>query len=106
MAVVVVNRIRLRVPVDEVAPEVAQAFPAAFHSLPGFLRFYFLKVAETEAIALIVWATAEQAQAGADSFGPALLAQMLGPHLESQDRVVGKVVAEAAAQAPLGGLRH
>ena len=106
MAVVVVNRIRLRIPVDEVAPSVARAFPTAFHSLPGFQRFYFLKVAETEAIALIVWATAEQARAGADSLGPTLFAQILGPHLETQDRVVGEIVAEASAQTPLGGLRH
>ncbi|MGO9177826.1 MAG: hypothetical protein ACLQBX_07235 [Candidatus Limnocylindrales bacterium] len=106
MAVVVINRIRLRIPVDEVAPSVARAFPAAFHSLPGFQRFYFLKVAETEAIALIVWATAEQAQTGAESLGPTLFAQILGPHLETQDRVVGEIVAEASAQPPLGGLRH
>jgi hypothetical protein len=69
MAVVVVIPIRLRVPVDTVGPEVARAFPAAFHSLPGFQRIYFLKVAETEAIAVIVWSSAEQAQAGADSLG-------------------------------------
>jgi hypothetical protein len=106
MAVVVVNRIRLRVPVDEVAPEVARAFPAALQSLPGFQRFYFFKVAETEAIAVIMWGTAEQAQSGADSLGPTLFAQILGPHLESQDRVVGEVVADASAESPLGGLRH
>ena len=45
MAVVVVNRIRLRIPVDEVAPGVARAFPAALHALPGFSAC-FLKVAD------------------------------------------------------------
>jgi hypothetical protein len=106
MAVVVVNRIRLRVPVDEVVPAVAREFPVALRSLSGFQRFYFLKVAEAEAIALIVWDTAAQAQAGADALGPSLFRRLLGLHVESQDRLVGDVVADAAAEPPLGGLRH
>ncbi len=106
MAVVVINRIRLRIPVDRIAPDVEREFPAAFRGLAGFERFSFVKLAETEVAALIVWDSAEHAQAGADAIGPTLFGRILAPHTESQDRVVGEILVEVTSQRPVGGVRH
>lgn len=97
MSVVVVNRIRLRVPVDSLVPDVERELGPVLQGLDGFERYYFVKAAENEAIAIIVWSTLEAAQAGGALLGPTLFNQYIAPHAESQDRVVGAVVASAEA---------
>lgn len=93
MSVVVLNRLHLSVPVDEVTPRVAAAFPPAFDGLDGFERFELVKVAEDRAVVLIHWRDAAAAQAGAAAIGPTLFHDVIAPLLASeQDRAVGVVV--------------
>lgn len=95
--VTVVNRIKLRVPVDQIADDVRREMGPVMRTLPGFQRYYFLKAAEQEAIAIIVWDTAEHANAGGAILGPTLFNQYIAPYAESQDRVVAEVIASAEA---------
>ena len=93
MSVVVVNRLHLSVPVDEIVPRVGEAFPRAFDGIDGFERFELVKVAEDRAVVLIRWRDAVAAQAGAAVIGPTVLRELIAPVLASeQDRVAGSVV--------------
>lgn len=93
MSVVVVNRLHLSVPVDEVAPRVAAVFPPAFDGLDGFERFELVKVASDRAVVLIHWRDAAAAQAGAAVIGPTAFNEVIAPLLASeQDRVAGPVM--------------
>lgn len=95
MSVVVINHLRLSVPVDELTPTVEAEFGPVFLAQPGFERFRFVKVAPDEAIVLIDWASGEAAAAGAAVIGPSLFAQHIGPVLRAeQDRHTGPVVVE------------
>jgi heme-degrading monooxygenase HmoA len=93
MSVVVINRLRFSVPVDEVASRVAAAFPPAFDGLDGFERFELVKVADDRAVVLIHWRDLAAAQAGAAAIGPTVFHEVVMPFLASeQDRVAGPVV--------------
>ena len=94
MSAMVINRIKLRVPVEEVAPDVAREFPDTLRALPGFERFRLVKTGPAEVVVLISWATADDAAAAAAILGPGLFNTWIAPRAESQDRVVGQLLLE------------
>lgn len=98
MSVVVVNRLSLDVPVDDLVARVADVFPPAFDACPGFERFELVKVADRQAVVLIHWSDAEAAQAGAARIGPTVFNDVIAPNLSAeQDRVAGPVVVQHGA---------
>jgi hypothetical protein len=94
MSAIVVNRIRLRVPVQELVPVLEREFPALLRSLPGFERFSVVEAGPNEAVVVIHWATVEDAANGGAVIGPGLFNTHVAPVAESQDRVVGPVVVD------------
>jgi hypothetical protein len=95
VSVVVVNRLRFKVPVEEMAPRIAEAFPSAFDACPGFERFELVRVGEHEAVVLIHWSDAAAAQAGAARIGPTVFAEHIVPNLAAeQDRAAGPVIVQ------------
>jgi hypothetical protein len=92
VSAVVINRIRLSVPAEEVAPDIAREFPATFRALPGFEGMELVQVGPQEVVVLIHWASAEDAQRGGATIGPTLFNTWVASRAESQDRVVGGVV--------------
>ena len=98
MSAVVVNRLHLTVPVDEIAPVIARELVPALDSIAGFERFYFVKTAEDRADIVIVWSDVEAAAAGAAVLGPTLFAKHLAPILASpQERAFGPALVAHAA---------
>lgn len=98
MSVVVINRLHFSVPVDEVAPTIASAFPPAFDALDGFERFELVKVADDRAVVLIHWRDGAAAQAGAAAIGPTVFHDVVLPFLASeQDRAAGPAVVSHSA---------
>lgn len=93
MSAVVVNHLHLTVPVDELATVVAREFELVFRAQPGFERFYLVKMGDTEATVIIVWADEAAAAKGASAIEPTLFARHLIPVLASpQERTVGTAV--------------
>ena len=97
MSAMVINRIKLTVPVAEVAPDVEREFPATLRALPGFERFRLVQVGPDEVVVLVSWASTEDAAAGAAILGPGLFHRWIAPRAESQDRVVGELLFEVVA---------
>jgi hypothetical protein len=90
MPAVVVNHLQLSVPVDELAPLVAERFPPVLDAQPGFHAFYFVREAADRAVVVIVWDTPEAAAAGATVVGPSLFDELIVPRLAGpQERVAG-----------------
>lgn len=95
MSVVVINRLRLTVAVDDLAPIVEREFGPVFRAQPGFERFYLVKVEEQAAAVVIVWADGAAAAAGAAVIGPTLFNDHLIPVLAGpQERSAGPAVVE------------
>ena len=88
MSAIVVNRIKLRVPVEELIPVLEREFPPAMRSLPGFERFSVFQAAPDEAVVIIDWATVQDAAAGGAIMGPGLFHTHIAPVAIGQDRVV------------------
>jgi hypothetical protein len=97
MSAVVVNRIRLKVPAEEVLPDVEREIAPFIRTLPGFERFGVAKVGDQEVVVVIHWATMADAVNGGAIIGPGLFNTWIAPRAESQDRVVGELVVETAA---------
>jgi hypothetical protein len=93
MSVVVVNKLTLAVPAQDLRDAVAAAFPAVFDACEGFERFIVAQTAEHEVVALIFWDSAEHAAAGAAAIGPTVAA-VVGSSLIGQERTVGEIVTE------------
>jgi hypothetical protein len=100
----VINRFPLDVPVADLRETVKREFPPVFDALPGFLDFYLVEAGPQEAIAIMLWESAEAAQGGGHAIGPTIFAQYIAPHLAGeQDRVIGEVlVAHPASSPPTG----
>jgi len=91
----VVNHLHLSKPVDDFRAPIEQGGIPLLSSLPGFQDFYFVKVDESHAIVIIIWASAADAQNGAQKFGPTWFAQNLAPYLASeQQRSTGEIIAQ------------
>jgi heme-degrading monooxygenase HmoA len=97
MSVVVVNKLTLSVPAQDLRDAVAAAFPPVFDACDGFERFIVAQTGEHEVVALLFWDSAEHAAAGAAAIGPTL-GSVVGASLINQDRWVGEIVTEHAAR--------
>lgn len=97
MTAIVVNRIRLKVPAEEVLVDVEREIPPFIRTLPGFERFSVAKIGDQEVVVVIYWATVEDAAHGGSVIGPGLFNTWIAPRAESQDRVVGQAIVDAGA---------
>jgi hypothetical protein len=97
MSAIVVNRIKLRVPVEEVASAVEREVLPVLRGLPGFERASLVQVGANEMVVVISWSSVETAGAGAAILGPGVFNTFIAPHAESQDRVVGPVLLDVRA---------
>ncbi len=97
MSAIVVNRIRLTVPAEEVLADVGREVPPFIRTLPGFERFSVAKIGDREVVVVIYWATVEDAANGGAIIGPGLFNTWVAPRAESQDRVVGALAIDAVA---------
>jgi hypothetical protein len=94
MHVVVVNRITLSVPVEEVLVDIEREMPAVFAGLEGFVGQTLVKTGPQELVVVGRWASAEAAAAGAAVVGPGPFNTWVAPRATGQDRVVGDVVSD------------
>jgi heme-degrading monooxygenase HmoA len=93
----VVNHLHLNKPVDEVRNSLEAEGLPLLASQPGFENFYFVKVDDSHAIVIIIWASAADAQNGAQQFGPTWFAKNIAPYLASdQQRSMGEVIVRHA----------
>ena len=97
MSTIVVNRIRLKVPAEEVLVDIERELPPFIRTLPGFERFTVAKIGAQEVVVVIYWATAADAASGGGVIGPGLFNTWVAPRAESQDRIVGEVAVDATA---------
>jgi len=91
---VVVNRITLSVPVEEVIPDVAREIPPILRGLDGFIGFSLVQTGPQELVVILRWASPEAAAAGAAVIGPGAFNTWIAPRATNQDRVVGQVVVD------------
>jgi heme-degrading monooxygenase HmoA len=90
----VVNHLHLNIPVDQLRPGIVEEAIPLLASMPGFLDFYFVKVADDRATILLFWDSAANAENGAKTFGPTWFARNIAPYLAGpQERSVGEVLA-------------
>ena len=92
----VINHLHVSKPVNEFQATIEQeGLLPLLSSLPGFQKFYFVRVAEDRAVVIILWNTAAEAANGANEIGPTWFAQHIAPHLASeQQRSVGEVIVQ------------
>jgi hypothetical protein len=92
----VVNHLHLSIPVEQVRlPLQMEALPL-LQVQSGFLGAHVVKEAEDRAIVILLWASATDAQNGAQVFGPGWFHQNIAPYLASeQQRSVGEVIASS-----------
>jgi hypothetical protein len=91
---VVVNRITLSVPVEEVVADIEREAPAIFAGLEGFIGQTLVKTGPQELVVIGRWASSEAAAAGAAVIGPGAFNTWVAPRATAQDRVVGEVVSD------------
>lgn len=94
MHVVVVNRITLTVPVEEVVADIERVMPAIFAGLEGFVGQTLVKTGPQELVVVGRWASPEAAAAGAAVVGPGPFHTWVAPRMSGQDRVAGEVVSD------------
>jgi len=92
--VVVVNRITLTVPVEEVLADIERVMPSIFASLEGFVGQTLVKTGPQELVVIGRWASPEAAANGAAVIGPGAFNTWVAPRASGQDRVVGEVVSD------------
>jgi hypothetical protein len=92
--VVVVNRLTLTVPVEEVVADIDRVMPAIFEGLEGFVGQTLVKTGPQEIVVIGRWASAEAAAAGAAVVGPGPFKTWVAPRMSGQDRLVGEVVSD------------
>jgi hypothetical protein len=92
--VVVVNRITLSVPVEEVVADIEREMPAIFAGLEGFVGQTLVKAGPQELVVVGRWASPEAPAAGAAVIGPGAFNTWVAPRATGQDRVVGEVVSD------------
>ena len=97
MSAIVVNRIKLRVAVEELAPVVEREVMPVLRGQPGFERASLVQVGSHEMVVVISWSSVEAAAAGAAILGPGVFNTFIAPHAESQDRVAGPVLLDVRA---------
>jgi heme-degrading monooxygenase HmoA len=92
----VVNQLHFNKPVDEFRASLTDELLPLITSLPGFIDFYFVKVRDDQAIAIIFWQDAASAEQGANTIGPTWFAEKIAPFLASdQQRSTGEVIVSS-----------
>ncbi len=94
MHVVVVNRITLTVPVEEVVADIDRVMPSIFAGLEGFVGQTLVKTGPQELTVIGRWASPEAAAAGAAVVGPGPFHTWVAPRMTGQDRAFGEVVSD------------
>jgi hypothetical protein len=94
MDTVVINRVTLTVPAEEVVADVARELPAVFEALEGFRGFTSVQTGSHELVMIIRWASPEAAANGAAVIGPGAFNTWVAPRASGQDRVVGPVAVD------------
>jgi hypothetical protein len=94
VSAIVVNRIKLTVPAEEVLADVEREVPPIIRALPGFERFSVAKVGHQEVVVVIFWATAADAAHGGSVIGPGAFNTWVAPRAVSQDRVVAELAID------------
>jgi hypothetical protein len=94
MDTVVVNRITLTVPVEEVVADIEREMPAIFEGLEGFVGQTLVKTGPQEPVVIGRWASPEAAANGAAVIGPGAFNTWVAPRAAGQDRVVGSVISD------------
>ncbi len=94
MHTVVVNRITLSVPVEEVVADIEREMPAIFAGLDGFVGQTLVKTGPQELVVVGRWASPEAAAAGAAVIGPGAFNTSVAPRATGQERMVGEVVSD------------
>jgi hypothetical protein len=94
LSVIVVNKVTLSVPVEEVARDVERETPPILRSLAGFEGATVVKTGATEMVMIIRWSSADAAVAGAAVVGPGAFNTWVAPRATNQDRAVGAVLFE------------
>ena len=94
MHIVVVNRITLTVPVEEVLADIERVMPSIFASLEGFVGQTLVKAGPQELVVIGRWASPEAAANGAAVVGPGAFNTWVAPRASGQDRVVGEVASD------------
>ncbi len=97
MSAIVVNRIKLRIAVEELAPVVEREVMPVLRGQPGFERASVVQVGSHEMVVVISWGSVEAAGAGAAILGPGVFNTFIAPHAVSQDRVAGPVLVDVRA---------
>jgi hypothetical protein len=92
--IVVVNRITLSVPVEEVVADIERVMPPIFAGLEGFVGQTLVKTGPQELVVVGRWVSPEAAAAGAAVVGPGAFNTGVAPRATGQDRVVGPVVSD------------
>ena len=92
--IVVVNRITLTVPVEEVVADIEREVPPIFAGLDGFVGQTIVKTGPQELVVIGRWASPEAAANGAAVIGPGAFRTWVAPRTAGQDRVVGPVVSD------------
>ena len=92
--IVVVNRITLSVPVEEVVADIERELPAIFAGLEGFVGQTLVKTGPQELVVVGRWASPEAAAAGEAVIGPGVFNTWVAPRATGQDRLVGEVVSD------------
>jgi hypothetical protein len=100
--VVVVNRITLTVPVEEVLADIERELPSIFAGLDGFVGQTLVKTGPQEVVVVGRWASPEAAAHGASVVGPGAFDIWVAPRASGQDRHVGEVVSDIGWGSPLG----
>jgi len=92
----VINHLHFTKPVDEFQATIEEeGLLPLLSSLPGFRKFYVVRVSEDQATAIILWDSAAEATKAAEVIGPTWFNQHVIPHLASeQQRSVGEVIVE------------
>lgn len=94
MSAIVVNRIRLKVPAEDLFPDIEREIVPAMGTFAGFERFSVAKTGDREMTVVIFWASLADAANAASVLGPGLFNTWIAPRAESQDRVVGEIAVE------------
>jgi len=94
MDTVVVNRITLSVPVEEVVTDIERVMPSIFAGLEGFVGQTLVKTGPQELVVIGRWASPEATANGAAVVGPGAFNTWVAPWATGQDRIVGSVVSD------------
>jgi hypothetical protein len=94
MDAVVINRITLSVPAEEVIPDIERDVAPIMQALEGFVGSTIVQTGPAEVVVIIRWTSIEAAAAGGAVIGQGAFNTWIAPRSIGQDRVVGTVALD------------